>query len=705
MIDYKVNSDGIAVITMDSPTTVNVINGDFIEAYEAAIDKVLADDSLKGAIVTSSKKDFMVGGDLELLQAAKDAKEVMDIANKLHSIMRKLETWGKPVAAGMNGTALGGGYEIALACHRRILVDGKTVRVGLPEVSLGLLPGGGGTQRLPRMIGIQPSLEPLLQGRRYRPSQALEMGLVDELASDNDDMMKKATEWILSSSTSSQPWDEQKFRIPGGGVQTPGAAMVFGATAGLLLQKTAGNYPAPKVIMNSVYEGLQMPFDRALAHEARFFAQCVTSGVAKNMIRTLFYSLNDANKGKARPKGAKETKLETIGILGAGMMGAGIAYVTAKAGLNVVLKDVSVEAAEKGKEYSKNLLSKQVSRKRMDQAKMDGILDKIKTTDNPSDISNCQLVIEAVFEDRDLKATVTKESESAMAETAIFASNTSTLPITGLAEASSRPESFVGLHFFSPVDKMPLVEIIVGEKTSDDAIAMCVDYTRMIGKTPIVVNDGRGFFTSRVFSTYLFEGLECLAEGIPAAVIENAGKSAGMPVGPLAIADEVSIELMYKINKQTEADTGEKYKGKAVEIVNKFMEELDRPGKKAKKGFYEYPEGEKKYLWPELKELYPHSDAKIDAEEVKTRFLYRQAVEAVRAHEDNVITSPVDGDIGSILGIGFPPYTGGAFSFIDWIGVEQFVKECERLEAAYGERFAPPELLKKMAKEGKAFYN
>ncbi|MBL4754026.1 MAG: enoyl-CoA hydratase/isomerase family protein [Flavobacteriales bacterium] len=705
MVDYNVNDDGIAVLTLNNPSSVNVINGDFIDSYEIAIDKVLEEKDLKGVIVASAKKDFMVGGDLELLLKAKDAQQVMDIANRLDAIMRKLETCGKPVVAAMNGTALGGGYEIALACHRRILVDGKNTRIGLPEVTLGLLPGGGGTQRLPRLIGIQPALEPLLQGKRYRPAQAEAMGMVDELASDNEDLMKKATDWILKSGNATQPWDEKKFRIPGGGVQTPGAAMVFGATAGLLLQKTAGNYPAPKIIMNCVYEGLQMPFERALSRESRYFAKCVTSGVAKNMIRTLFYSLNDANKGKARPEGAKETKLETIGIVGAGMMGAGIAYVSAKAGLNVVLKDVTVEAAEKGKAYSTNLLSKQVSRGRMEQAKMDTILGRIKTTDKPSDVSDCQLVIEAVFEDRSLKAAVTKESESAMAETAIFASNTSTLPITGLAESSSRPGSFIGLHFFSPVDKMPLVEIIVGEKTSDDAIAMCVDYTRRIGKTPIVVNDGRGFFTSRVFSTYLFEGLECLAEGIPAAVIENSGKAAGMPVGPLAIADEVSIELMYKINKQTEADTGEKYKGKAIDIVNQFVEELERPGKKAKKGFYEYPDGEKKFLWPELKKLFPVAEKPFDAEEVRKRLLYRQAVEAVRAHEDNVITSAVDGDIGSILGIGFPPYSGGAFSFIDWIGVQKFVTECSRLEEAYGERFAPPELLKKMAAEGKTFYN
>ncbi|HIO67948.1 MAG TPA: 3-hydroxyacyl-CoA dehydrogenase [Flavobacteriales bacterium] len=705
MVDYTINGDGIAVITLNNPGSVNVINGDFIDAYEGAIDKVLEEKVLKGVIVASAKKDFMVGGDLQLLLAAKDAQQVIDIANRLDAIMRKLETCGKPVVAAMNGTALGGGYELALACHHRILIDGKAVRIGLPEVTLGLLPGGGGTQRLPRMIGIQPSLEALLQGRRYRPSQALENGMVDQLAADGDDLMKKATEWVLNSGTATQPWDEKKFRIPGGGVQTPGAVMVFAASAGLLLQKTAGNYPAPKIIMNSVYEGLQMPFDRALAHESRYFAKCVTSGVAKNMIRTLFYSLNQANKGKARPEGAKESQLESIGILGAGMMGAGIAYVTAKAGLNVVLKDVSLEAAEKGKAYSSELLGKQVSKGRMEQAKMDTILDRIKTTDNSSYISDCQLVIEAVFEDRELKAAVTKESEIAMAETAVFASNTSTLPITGLAEASSRPGSFIGLHFFSPVDKMPLVEIIVGEKTGDDAIALCVDFTRRIGKTPIVVNDGRGFFTSRVFSTYLFEGLECLAEGIPAAVIENAGKSAGMPVGPLAIADEVSIELMYKINKQTEADTGKKYKGKAVEIVNQFMEELNRPGKKAKKGFYEYPDGEKKFLWPELKKLYPEAEEPFDIEEVKKRLLYRQAVEAVRAHEDNVITSAVDGDIGSILGIGFPPYTGGAFSFIDWIGLEEFVSECSRLADQYGERFAPPELLQKMAAEGKSFYN
>ena len=705
MVDYTVNKEKIAILTMNSPTSVNVINGDFIEAYEGVIDQVLVDKNLKGVIVTSSKKDFMVGGDLELLLAAKDAQQVIDIANRLDAVMRKLETCGKPVVAAMNGTALGGGYEVALACHHRILVDGKNVRIGLPEVTLGLLPGGGGTQRLPRMIGIQPALQPLLEGRRYRPAQALEMGMVDELATDNDDLMEKATDWVLNSGNATQPWDEKKFRIPGGGVQTPGAAMVFAATAGLLLKKTAGNYPAPKIIMNSVYEGLQMPFDRALSRESRYFAKCVTSGVAKNMIRTLFYSLNDANKGKARPEGAKETKLESIGILGAGMMGAGIAYVSAKAGLNVVLKDVSMEAAEKGKSYSTDLLGKQVSKGRMEQAKMDEILSRIKTTDKPSDISDCQLVIEAVFESRELKTTVTKESESAMSESAVFASNTSTLPITGLAEASSRPENFVGLHFFSPVDKMPLVEIIVGEKTSDDAIAMCVDYTRLIGKTPIVVNDGRGFYTSRVFSTYLFEGLECLAEGIPAAVIENAGKSVGMPVGPLAIADEVSIELMYKINKQTEADTGEEYKGKAIKIVNQFIEELKRPGKKEKKGFYEYPDGEKKYLWPELKKLYPKNDHEVNAGEVKTRLLYRQAIDAVRAHEDNVITSPVDGDIGSILGIGFPPYTGGAFSFIDWIGVKEFVSECSRLAEQYGERFEPPALLKKMAAENKSFYN
>ncbi|MBN4051552.1 enoyl-CoA hydratase/isomerase family protein, partial [bacterium AH-315-M05] len=712
---------------------VNVLNTDSISAFEKHIEEALADKEVKGIIITSGKKDFIVGGDLKLIFSINDPQEIMRIIGKFHAMLRKMETGGKPVVAAINGTALGGGYEVCLACHHRIVVNDSKIQIGLPEVLLGLLPGGGGTQRLPRMIGIQPSLQPLLEGRKQRPQQALDLGMVDALVETQEQLIPTAKKWLTSPpaplqkergeprstpaltkkegkrdavrANAVQPWDQEKFKIPGGDVNNPNNAMVLIATAGLLLKKTYGNYPAPKAILNCVYEGLQLPFDRALVVESRYLAMCALSKEAKNMIRTLFFSMNEANKGAARPADIPKTDIKKIGILGAGMMGAGIAYVSAMVGFEVVLKDVTKEAADKGKQYSADLLAKRLSKKRITQEKIDSVLSKINTTDNPNDIADCQLVIEAVFESRDLKATVTKESESAMTKDAVFASNTSTLPITGLAEASSRPENFIGLHFFSPVDKMPLVEIIVGEKTSDYAIAMAIDYVRRIKKTPIVVNDGRGFFTSRVFRTYLFEGFECLAEGVSPALIENAGKKVGMPVGPLAITDEVSIELLYKINKQTEADTGQKHDGAAIKVVNRFIEDFKRAGKKEGKGFYEYPNGGKKHLWPELSKHFPLADQQPDAGEVGKRLLHIQALEAVKAFEENIITTPQDADVGSILGIGFPPYTGGALSYIDTIGVRQFVEECNALAEKYGRRFEPTEGLKEMADRGESFYN
>ncbi|MBW8048877.1 MAG: 3-hydroxyacyl-CoA dehydrogenase [Cytophagales bacterium] len=706
MIDYTKDPNGIAIISFNMPdTAVNVLNRASISAFEKHINEALADKSVKGIIITSSKQDFIVGGDLKLIFSLNDAKEIMKISGKFHAMLRKMETGGKPVVAAINGTALGGGYEVCLACHHRIAVNDPRIQIGLPEVTLGLLPGGGGTQRLPRMIGIQPSLQPLMEGRRMRPGQALETGMVDELVLTPEELLPAAKKWLQEVGNAVQPWDQEKFKIPGGGVQTPNSAMVFGATAGLVLKKTYGNYPAPHAILNCVFEGLQLPFDRALVVESRYLTKCVLSKESKNMIRTLFFSMNEANKGAARPANIPKTVFLKVGILGAGMMGAGIAYVSAMAGLDVVLKDVSKEAAEKGKKYSADLLSKRLSKKRITQEKIDEVLSKIHTTDNPKDLADCQLVIEAVFENRELKAAVTKESESVMSSKAVFASNTSTLPITGLAEASSRPENFIGLHFFSPVDKMQLVEIIIGKKTSDYAIAMAIDYIRRIKKTPIVVNDGRGFFTSRVFRTYLFEGFECLAEGISPAFIENAGKQAGMPVGPLAITDEVSIDLLYKINKQTEKDTGQKHDGAAIKVMNRFIEEFKRSGKKEGKGFYEYPNGEKKYLWPELSKYFPLADKQPDAREVGKRFLHIQALEAVKAFEEHIVTTPADADIGSILGIGFPPYTGGALSYIDMIGLKQFVEECNVLADKYGKRFKPTDGLKKMAAKGASFYN
>lgn len=705
MIQYTKDTDNIAIISFDnSNSSVNVIDLEVISDLDQNIGNALTDESVKGIIVTSAKRDFMLGADLRMIMGVNDPKEIMSITNKLQAVFRKMETGGKPVVAAINGTALGGWFEICLACHYRIAVNDSKIQIGLPEVLLGLLPGGGGTQKLPRMIGVQEALSLLLEGKKLRPEQALKSGLINKLVDTQAQLIAAAKEWITTVGKAVQPWDEEGFKIPGGGIQTPKILQMLPAAAGLTLKKTYGNYPAPVAIMNCVYEGLQLPFDKAMMVEARYFTQCVLSPESKNMIRTLFINMNEANKGEARPAGVPPTNLKKVGILGAGMMGAGIAYVAAQNGLNVVLKDVTKEAAEKGKSYSVQLLSEKLSKNQLSKEKYDEILERIFTTDNAAELADCDLIIEAVFENRELKATVTKETEAVLSTNAVFASNTSTLPITGLAKASARPKNFIGLHFFSPVDKMQLVEIILGEKTSDYAIAMAVDFVKKIKKTPIVVNDGRGFYTSRVFSTYLFEGMECLASGVSPAMIENAGKMAGMPVGPLALADEVSIELCYKINKQTEADTGKKNDSAAVGVINKFMEELNRPGKKAKQGFYEYPENGKKMLWPELSKLFPVAAPQPDVEEIKKRLLYIQALEAVKCIEENIVTKSADADIGSILGWGFAPYTGGVISFVDTIGVKKFVDECNVLAKKYGKRFKPTRKLKEMAAEGKSFY-
>ncbi|MFH1322194.1 MAG: 3-hydroxyacyl-CoA dehydrogenase NAD-binding domain-containing protein [Bacteroidota bacterium] len=725
MINYNLDKDGIAIISFNMPdSAVNVINTASIEAFEKRIDEALADKAVKGIIITSGKKDFIVGGDLSQIISITKPEEVMAITTRFHAILRKMETGEKPVVAAINGTALGGGYEVCLACHHRIAVNNPKIQIGLPEVQLGLLPGGGGTQRLPRMIGIQPSLLPLLEGRNMNPQQALDLGMIDATVETREGLIPAAKEWITSppaplqkesgdhpskpsqkgSPLAVQPWDGKKYRIPGGDVNTTNNANIIAATAGLLMKKTYGNYPAPLAILNSMYEGLQLPFDQALVVESRYLAKCVLSIEAKNMIRTLFFNMNKANKGEARPAGIPETDIKKIGILGAGMMGAGIAYVSAMAGLDVVLKDVSKEHAEKGKQYSSKLLSKQLSKGRITQEKIDEVLSRINTTADPRDISGCDLVIEAVFESRELKATVTRESEAVMSEDAVFASNTSTLPITGLAEASSRPGNFIGLHFFSPVDKMRLVEIIIGKKTSDHAIAMSIDYIKRIKKTPIVVNDGRGFYTSRVFETYMFEGFECLAEGVSPALIENAGKAAGMPVGPLAVTDEVSLELIYEIIKQTELDIGQKDERISIKVLNRFIEDFKRTGRKGGKGFYEYPKDEKKYLWPEISRYYPLATEQPDFEEIKRRLLHIQALESVKAFEENIVTKPEDADIGSILGLGFPPFTGGVMSYIDMIGVKTFVDECNELAEKYGKRFEPTKGLIEMAEKGERFY-
>ncbi|WP_027000545.1 3-hydroxyacyl-CoA dehydrogenase NAD-binding domain-containing protein [Eisenibacter elegans] len=721
MINYAVDN-GIAVIAWNMEGyPQNVLNEDSMAAFEQNIDKALADAAVKGIIIASEKESFVAGADLKMLRSmleqdsnAVTAEQAFKTSLRLNLILRKYEAGGKPVVAAINGHALGGGFEICLASHYRVAIDNPKTKIGLPESKIGLLPGAGGTQRLPRLIGIEKAAPMLLEGKELSPQEALKLGIIDELVSDRAALIAAARKWIEANQGFIQPWDENKkgkivgrsnYKVPGGNIQSPrGAQLMLPGTA-LLMGKTYGNYPAQLAIMKAVYEGLQVPIELALEIESRHFTTLLMGPVAKNMIRTLFFGIGDANKGEARPKDVPKTDTKKVGILGAGMMGAGIAYVSALAGIEVVLKDVSVEAAEKGKDYSRELLKKRVSRGKMTQEAADQVLALIKTSADAADLKGSDLIIEAVFENRELKAAVTKEAEAQLAETAVFGSNTSTLPISGLAEASARPKNFIGIHFFSPVDKMPLVEIIMGKETSDYALAVAIDYTMKIRKTPVVVNDSRGFYTSRCFGTYTSEGIEMVSEGIHPQLVESAGKMAGMPVGPLDVADAVAIDLAYKVMKQTEADTGEKIENiPSGKVVKKFVEELERFGKKNKKGFYEYPDGGKKFLWPGLAELYPVKAEQPSLEYVKRRILHRQAIEAVRCLEEGVVRNPTDADVGSILAWGFAPYTGGVLSYIDMVGVAQFVKECDELADQCGERFRPTERLREMAKNGETFH-
>ncbi|MCG8493126.1 MAG: 3-hydroxyacyl-CoA dehydrogenase NAD-binding domain-containing protein [Sneathiellales bacterium] len=709
MINYSVGDDGVAVIEWDMPgRSMNVLNNDSIPAFAEAIKKAAEDDAVKGAVITSGKPDFIAGADLEMLQGWNGAEEMFENGMELQMMFRSIETSGKPFVAAINGTALGGGLEICLACHRRIAADNPKARIGLPEVKVGLLPGGGGTQRLPRMIGIQAALPLLLEGTHLNPAKAFKIGVVDEVV-PADQLLDAARKWVADAGAEDavQPWDRKGFRIPGGAPMSPNGMMTFTAGNAMLREKTSGNFPAALNIMSCVYEGCCVDINNGLKIETRYFVKTCGTPEAKNMIRSLFFGIGAANKLASRPKEIPTQKFTKVGVLGAGMMGAGIAYVTAMAGIDVVLIDQDQAAAERGKGYSQGLLEKAMKRKKMDQAKADAVLAKITPTTDYSQLDGAELVIEAVFENREIKADVTTKSEAVIASDAIFASNTSTLPITGLAEASDRPANFIGLHFFSPVDKMPLVEIICGKETSQETLARSMDYVKAIRKTPIVVNDSRGFYTSRVFGTYVNEGIAMLAEGINPALIDNAGKMSGMPVGPLALADEVALDLIYKIRNQTKTDLGDKYiAAPSDDAVTKMVEDLGRVGKREGKGFYDYPDGGQKHLWSGLAEQFPQlpEDEQPSVDEVIKRLIYIQSVETARCLEENVVTTPQDADVGSILGWGFAPARGGAISQIHTVGVDNFVAECDRLAQAYGARFTPPQNLRTMAEKGEQFY-
>jgi 3-hydroxyacyl-CoA dehydrogenase/enoyl-CoA hydratase/3-hydroxybutyryl-CoA epimerase len=712
MINYTIDRN-VAILNWNMTSSpMNVLNDDSIPAFEATLQRAYDDAEVKGIIITSEKNEFIAGADLKMILRNNDKEpgDMLKVSAELNRVFRAIETSGKPVVAAINGTALGGGYEACLACHHRIALDNPKAVIGLPEVTLGLLPGGGGTQRLPRMLGMEAALPLLLEGKRVNPKEALALGLVDELATSRDELLEKAFAWLLAHPEPLQPWDErdrktgrivgkENFKVPGGAVQSPTGARVFSAGTAMLMEKTRGNYPAPLAILSCVYEGLQVNIDRALVIEARYFVQVATSKVAKGLIQTMFLGLNEVNKGISRPKNIPPTDVKKVGILGAGMMGSGIAYAAALAGIEAVLKDVSVEAAEKGKAYSRTVFKKAIERGKGTPEKAEAALSLIKTTADVADLRDCDLIIEAVFENRDLKAQVTKEAEPMLVESGVFASNTSTLPISGLAQASARAENFIGLHFFSPVDKMQLVEVIVGKQTSDYALAFALDFVKKIRKTPIVVNDSHGFYTSRVFTTYTSEGMELLKEGVNPVLIENAGKNAGMPVGPLAVSDEVALDLISKISGQSIHDGVMNEDDTAHQVAGKFVA-LGRLGKKSKAGFYDYPEGEKKHLWPGLSELFPLADQQPTVDEVKKRLLYRQVIETVRCFEEGVIRTQLDADIGAILGWGFPAYTGGTLSFVDFVGINAFVQEADRLADAYGERFRPSQYLREKAEEG-----
>jgi len=709
-IDYQVDSDGIALVTVDvKDKPMNVITPEFMDEIAEVADRIAGDAAVKGAVVTSGKDSFMAGADLKELVATfderTDAAKVYAWCRKLQQAYRRLETCGKPVAAAINGTALGGGLELALACHYRVAGNNPRTKLGQPEVKIGLIPGAGGTQRLLRLMGVEATLRFTTEGNDVPPEKALEMGFIDEVVEPGQEVAA-AKAWVLRTDVSGAPWDEKDFRVPGGaGLMNRATAQTQMIGTALLQKMTNHNYPAPLAIMAAVYEGSVLPIDKALDIESKYFTKMLMNPVSRNMTRTLFISKGEADKLVRRPKGPAKRPVTKLGILGAGMMGAGVAYVSAYAGMQVVLLDTSRDNAEKGKDYSRKLLQKRIDRGRMDAEAAADILERIKTTDNYADLADCELVIEAVFEDVGIKADVTAKTEAVIGPDAIFASNTSTLPITGLAKASQRPEQFIGIHFFSPVDKMPLVEVIVGKQTNDVAIAQALDYVQQIRKTPIVVNDSRGFYTSRVFGTYSREGIMMLAEGVNPALIENVAKHAGMPVGPLAVTDEVSIELSYHVLQQTKKALGDDYVASAADaVITKFIEQLGRKGRKSGKGFYDYPENGSKRLWPGLAEQFPLAAEQPSPDEVRKRLLYVQAIDSVRCMDEGVVTHPADADLGSIFGWGFPPYTGGTISFIETTGLPQFVAESDRLAERYGQRFAVPDCLRAMAKNGETFY-
>ncbi|HET6357264.1 3-hydroxyacyl-CoA dehydrogenase NAD-binding domain-containing protein [Streptomyces sp.] len=715
-IRWEQDETGIVTLVLDDPNqSANTMNQAFRDSIAVIAERAEAEkDSIRGIIYTSAKKTFFAGGDLKdmIKVGPEQAQQAFDAGTAIKASLRRIETLGKPVVAAINGAALGGGYEIALASHHRVALDAPGSKIGLPEVTLGLLPAGGGVTRTVRLMGIADALlKVLLQGTQYSPQRALENGLVHEVAATPEEMLAKARAFIDANPVSQQPWDVKGYKIPGGTPSNPRFAANLPAFPANLKKQTAGApYPAPRNILAAAVEGSQVDFETALTIEARYFTELVTGQISKNMIQAFFFDLQAVNSGANRPGGIEPRPVRRVAVLGAGMMGAGIAYSCARAGIDVVLKDVTAEAAQKGKAHSEKLLDKALSRGRTTEAKRDALLARITPTADPADLAGCDAVIEAVFEDTALKHKVFQEIQEVIEPDALLCSNTSTLPITLLAEGVSRPADFIGLHFFSPVDKMPLVEIIKGGRTGDEALARAFDLVRQINKTPIVVNDSRGFFTSRVIGQFINEGVAMVGEGVNPVSIEQAAAQAGYPAKVLSLMDELTLTLPRKIRNETRRaveETGGTWAGHPADaVIDRMVDEFARTGRSGGAGFYEYGEdGKRAGLWPGLREHFAKPDVDVPFTDMKERMLFSEALDSVRCLEENVLTSVADANIGSIMGIGFPAWTGGVLQYINGYegGLPGFVARARELAERYGERFEPPALLVEKAERGEVF--